>query len=220
MNDECYMCSAIASSREHVPPRCIFPELKDSNGTNFRKELITVPSCELHNLKKSNDDEYLFHALSASITSNSIALNQLSGKVKRAFIKNSTKFQKFFELNELVTLERLEDNTIENGMLVGIEGNRLDCILAQCARGLFFHETGRKILGLSRVVTFFTMYTDSVQQKKVEEVYIHAKNHFSNLPEKGKNPEIFKYKLYESDSDVMVFMVFYETSEALVRVIK
>lgn len=214
------MCNAVATSREHVPPRCIFPAQKDSGGVNYRKELITVPSCELHNSKKSNDDEYLFHALSASITSNPIALSQLSTKVKRAFIENPVKFQKFFEHNELVTLEHLEGQAIENGMLVGIGGSRIDRILEQCARGLFFHETRRKCLGQSRVVTFFTLYTEPWKQQKAEEVYTYAKHHFLGIPEKGENPDIFKYKLFESENDIFIFMVFYGASEALVRVLK
>lgn len=60
----CYMCEATATSVEHVPPRCLFPEQKDlPSGVNLRKQLITVPSCEAHNTSKSKDDEYLLYAL-------------------------------------------------------------------------------------------------------------------------------------------------------------
>jgi hypothetical protein len=54
------MCEMAATSREHVPPLCIFPEMKDmQDGTDYRQNLITVPACDAHNLKKSADDEYL-----------------------------------------------------------------------------------------------------------------------------------------------------------------
>jgi len=43
-NQLCYMCGAPAVSKEHVPPKCIFPEQKDIAGQNFRDGLITVPS--------------------------------------------------------------------------------------------------------------------------------------------------------------------------------
>ena len=32
----CYMCDEIATSDEHVPPKCIFPEVKDL-GIDYRK---------------------------------------------------------------------------------------------------------------------------------------------------------------------------------------
>ena len=57
--NNCYMCDSYAVTVEHVPPACLFPEKKDSKDIDFRKNLITVPSCEIHNSKKSDDDEFL-----------------------------------------------------------------------------------------------------------------------------------------------------------------
>jgi len=54
----CYMCDQSSTSREHVPPRCLFPESKDVRG-DFRQNLLTVPSCDEHNSGKSADDEFL-----------------------------------------------------------------------------------------------------------------------------------------------------------------
>jgi len=60
MADFCYYCGTDASSKEHVPPKCLFPEKKDiADGMNYRKNLITVPSCDKHNSNKCKDDEYL-----------------------------------------------------------------------------------------------------------------------------------------------------------------
>jgi hypothetical protein len=80
------MCESIATSVEHAPPKCIFPEAKDTlSGEDYRKNLITVPSCDAHNLARSKDDEYLLHVLAASITSNNVGLNQFLTKSRRAF---------------------------------------------------------------------------------------------------------------------------------------
>ena len=65
----CYMCEQANTTPEHVPPKCIFPEVKDL-GIDYRKSLITVPSCDAHNLRKSKDDEYLMFVLTCSITNN------------------------------------------------------------------------------------------------------------------------------------------------------
>jgi hypothetical protein len=69
---QCYMCDAPATSKEHVPPKCIFPERKDSDGQYLREGLITVPSCELHNSKKSADDEFLMVSIAGLFSNNSI----------------------------------------------------------------------------------------------------------------------------------------------------
>lgn len=56
LNGTCYMCDLSATSVEHVPPKCMFPEFKDAK-VDLRRKLITVPSCDDHNAKKSRDDE-------------------------------------------------------------------------------------------------------------------------------------------------------------------
>ena len=45
---ECYACEEKPTGVEHAPPRLFFPE-----GGEYRKDLITVPSCDLHNAEKS-----------------------------------------------------------------------------------------------------------------------------------------------------------------------
>ncbi|HVI54429.1 MAG TPA: hypothetical protein VM621_05185 [Luteibacter sp.] len=55
----CYHCDAVATGREHVPARCLFPGEKDWN------RLMTVPSCRLHNNATSAADDYLKFLLGA-----------------------------------------------------------------------------------------------------------------------------------------------------------
>lgn len=50
--EQCYFCGKNSTSVEHIPPKSFFPK-------ENRIELITVPSCEEHNQKKSTDDEYI-----------------------------------------------------------------------------------------------------------------------------------------------------------------
>jgi hypothetical protein len=55
----CYVCDAPKTSHEHVPPLCFFPDEKDTRGHSlYRKNLITVPSCDDHNTQKSEGDLY------------------------------------------------------------------------------------------------------------------------------------------------------------------
>jgi hypothetical protein len=50
----CYYqgCSRPGTTKEHIPPKSFFP--KDQ-----RNQLLTVTSCELHNIEKSSDDIYV-----------------------------------------------------------------------------------------------------------------------------------------------------------------
>ena len=52
----CYACKRPASTVEHVPPKCFFPEA-------LRTNLITVPSCVRHNNANSLDIEYVRNVL-------------------------------------------------------------------------------------------------------------------------------------------------------------
>jgi hypothetical protein len=47
----CYACHKPATTREHAPPQSFFPE-------SYRKNLITVPSCDAHNNAYAKDVEY------------------------------------------------------------------------------------------------------------------------------------------------------------------
>jgi hypothetical protein len=88
----CYMCSQAATSREHVPPACLFPEKKDIKTSIFRNNLITVPSCDLQNSKKSKDDEFLMACLAGIVGNNVIGFFHNMTKVKRALERKDDDF--------------------------------------------------------------------------------------------------------------------------------
>src|SRR5947209_4210448 len=54
--ENCTYCSAKATTRDHVPPRCLFPK-------PMPPDLVTVPCCKDCNQKASLDDEYFRTAL-------------------------------------------------------------------------------------------------------------------------------------------------------------
>jgi hypothetical protein len=66
------MCDELACGREHVPPKCFFPEIKDL-GKDYRINLIKVPSCDKHNSKTCKDDEYVLGVVAFHWRNNPIA---------------------------------------------------------------------------------------------------------------------------------------------------
>ena len=94
------MCDAVESSREHSPPSCLFPAMEDIR-RDLRQNLVTVPSCDGHNSKKSKDDEFLRAViLQVAVNSSEIAQNQFMGKLLRAVERKPHVYSSFFSVIE------------------------------------------------------------------------------------------------------------------------
>ncbi len=215
------MCESEATSDEHVPPKCLFPERKDvPDGVNYRINLITVPSCVKHNSAKSHDDEYLLQTLAGSYTSSQVGLTQFITKVRRAFERTPTKASSFIQRSEPVLLKRSNNDEWEQGAQVIVEAERLDLVLGNCARALYFHETARLFVGNVHVITAFTMYLHPDVQANISSSVDYTKAYFASHPIKGENPAVFWYKFEEGENTATFFMCFYSSSEVLVRLDK
>ncbi len=214
----CYMCAGEATSREHAPPRCLFPETKDTpDRSDYRKNLVTVPSCELHNSEKSHDDEYLLFALAGSYTSSSIGLTQFLTKVHRAFERRPSKAANFVRRSSPVQLKRPDQADWEQGVQVLIDGARIDGVLSNCARALYHHHTRSKFQGPVEVLTNFTMYLDEKTQTSVSAAFDTTTRMMAAEPLLGENPAVFSYKFKETRSMAIFYFCFYESSTAIVR---
>lgn len=212
------MCAGDATSREHAPPRCLFPEAKDTaTQLNYRRNLVTVPSCEVHNCEKSHDDEYLLFALAGSYTSSNIGLTQFLTKVDRAFKKWPTKAANFIRRSTPVQLRRPDQAEWEQGAQIIVDGERIDHVLGNCARALYHHHTHSKFQGPVEVLTSFTMYLDEKTQASVNNAFDVTSYVISGEPLLGENPNIFSYKFKETESMVIFYLCFYESSTAIVR---
>lgn len=64
-DDRCYLCGSYKDlTRDHVPPKCLFPKPRPS-------DLLTLPCCYECNNSASDDDEYLRLATSGLLNANS-----------------------------------------------------------------------------------------------------------------------------------------------------
>lgn len=196
----------------------MFPQMKDTpDGANHRKNLITVPSCDAHNSEKSHDDEYLLFALAGSYTSSEVGLNQFLTKVRRAFEKRPSKAANFVRTSAPVQLRRVEGEAWEDGVQVIIDGDRIDGVLSNCARALYYHHTCSKFQGSVQVLTNFTMYMDKHVQASVSEAFDIIARTMADEPLMGENPDVFSYKFKETDTMAILYFCFYKSSAALAR---
>lgn len=215
----CYMCDATATSVEHVPPRCLFPEQKDlPNGADLRKQLITVPSCDVHNTSKSKDDEYLLYALSMNIPNNPTASNHFSTKVLRAIQRRPSVIRKFTEKQIPVKVEDTETGKIHETLALQVDRQRLENALEMIGRALYFHHFNTSWKGnVSAYPNFLLALTESNSRElngPVEKMAALAEEFFLNEPRYGENQDVFSYQIAAGHSPVETIMLlrFYEGS--------
>ena len=197
MASTCYMCDSVETSREHVPPACFFPPAKEI-GRDLRRNLITVPSCDVHNSLKAKDDEYLLAiiAMTAAL-GNQVGQHQFFGRFLRAVARRPHVYRSFFR----------DRGTFANGTLHAskIDRPRFNRCIDQLARALYFHVYERKWplpISIISPNIFSGIQSDQVVPYQPTEVAVEASRRFlDGAPNRGENPEVFKYRVRYDESD-------------------
>jgi hypothetical protein len=163
------MCNEEGSTREHAPPRCIFPDSKDlPPGIDYRKDLITVPACPAHNTVKCKDDEYLLYVLPASIGSNDTGLNQFLSKVQRAIERKPVLANSIQKDAKEVFIRDTQTNEWFAATAVRFDTKRINKVLEMTARALYFHHHGTSYLG--RII-LYNNFLLSMEQPKINDIF-------------------------------------------------
>lgn len=221
MTETCYMCEKEATSKEHVPPKCIFPEKKDlPEGVDFRKSLITVPSCDEHNSQKSRDDEYLLFVLVSAAQGNADKQRHFDTKLMRAAKRKPNVFASFLKDMRPV-LFRTEDGMVERSAGFRVDVPRLESSIKHMACGIFFHHYQSKWVGGFRMFTNamydITSRNASEVNKTIKEIAERISRAFGGVTAHGENGNIFSYRMHSEGQDRhVIFMTFYDGFEIIV----
>jgi hypothetical protein len=214
------MCEEEATSVEHVPPKCLFPESKDVGGKNYRINLLTVPSCDKHNGKKSQDDEFLMVSLAGIVGNNSIGYQHYGGKIHRALKRTSFKLLDdiFIQKREL----RLKN---ENKFMDVIWGTpdykRLEDCFSHVAYGVYRFHFKNSFIGELKPYLGFLHHNE--QNPKAFKAFLQAKakHELDGKTQYGENPGVFYYQITEPD-EFEVFLIhlcFYENTSVYVSLV-
>lgn len=211
------MCNSEATTKEHVPPLSLFPEKKDTYGIDFRKNLITVPSCEIHNSKKSDDDEFLMLSLSGLIKNNPVGTFHQLTKADRALRrKNKSFIQKEVLRNYKIGRIKSPDGNYRYIAFGNPNVKRLLKCLHHIAFGLYYEEFNMRFEGKINSLLSFIEYKDENFKTLIKLV----KKRFElerelNREIKGDNPEVFYYQFHNPDENGIIGLrtVFYGTAE-------
>lgn len=196
-NESCYWCGKEATSREHVPPKCLFPEDKDIKGVldkSFRKDLITVPSCDEHNLSKSNDDEYLMACMATVVGNNGIAYIHTRTKVSRSVRRNPNLFKILREGN-------IKTKNYNYPVAIAeVSTYRLSHSLEAIARAIYYHEFNEQFNGKCTVsMPFFIKEMNDMGKQMLDLIQNEINQERVSWTVKGGNPDIFRYQLGNKD---------------------
>jgi hypothetical protein len=218
----CYMCSAPKTSVEHVPPRGLFPKSKDlPAGMDLRKQLITVPACDLHNTEKSLDDEYLMYALVFGIQNNATASGQVKTKITRALTANPGVARLITQHQQAVRVEDTKTGKVEDTLALRVDARRVHQALDHIGRALHFHHFDAKWTGDIQVIPLFLLALDGEAPRafnaNLESMGKAVEELLSDQPAHGSNPEVFTYKAVTPGPQIPVAMLlsFYEGSKTV-----
>jgi len=205
----CYMCDLPAISKEHVPPKCFFPEQKDlGTGTNYRRNLISVPACAKHNLSKSQDDEYLLFAITSHYDNDLAAQQHFSTKVMRA-VRRRPSLLTFIADNFPIAVGG------QPSIAYNVDRDRFDNAFDHMARALFFHHFNSK-LNLPIIIhtpDIFRVNSPDANSVNLRMLQIDTKtiDALANQPTLGANPDIFyhQFRYFSEIPSFVVRMTFY-----------
>lgn len=196
----CYMCDLPGTTIEHVPPRALFPEAKDVGGKNYRIDLITVPSCPLHNTAKSDDDEFLMVSLAGIVGNNSIGYRHKITKVDRAIRRSS------YRLLEKVIIkkQRLTKIEIDHNKFLEIiwgtpDADRLQRCFERIVRGLHLHHFAKPLVGEIRPLLGFLFHSDRSAKNFTQFISDRAALDLADKPVHGKNRDVFYSQVTDPD---------------------
>jgi len=220
---KCYCCEQIATTKDHVPAQCFFPEEKHlpSGCPDYRNNLITVPSCSEHNNPRSRDDEYA--AVVIAINSKSdLALTMLKSKWVRALLRREGSLgKKIFS-----TARGAKAISRKNGIVIPYETlavsyqiERIECVIESIARALYYRESGYQKKWVDSCIIkslkFFNRdmgyAQDDCTLNQIEQAFIHGEKYQGlELVRKGSNPDVFYYQFFKSDDrNFIIRTVFY-----------
>jgi hypothetical protein len=206
-NNICYWCGTPATSKEHVPPRNLFPKGKN-------KDLITVPSCTEHNQAFGKIDEKFRVYLQARETS-SDALSEFKTRTIRGLTRpESAGFVKGVASGfTRVNLGRVQTIALK------VNPSEQNLYFEKIIRGLYFHIYGHPTTG--RVGSVSKDFLDlSFDYKGLSETLIPYFND-PRIFKEGEvaNPDIFRFRYIEADFSnrkaFAVALLFYQGVEVI-----
>jgi hypothetical protein len=187
----CYLCGAEVAgqgSRDHVPPRHIFPKrLREQHRFN----LLTLPVHVECNKDYEKDEEYFVNTLAPAIEASPVQ-RALWHDLWQQFSKPRGRI-----LGEMVRKEFYKVDMPGGMRAKTFNGRRVRRVVAKTVRGLFFHEQ-RRFLPLRTPCRIEIFGPHDWPPDELREVIAYA----ASSGPKGRYPEVFDYRYRDQRVDL------------------
>jgi hypothetical protein len=194
----CYACDQPATTREHAPPLAFFPK-------GLRNNLITVPSCELHNNPISADVEYARNVISTMLGVNEVGQLHFFDKAIRSFDHTPALLHTTFSDIRPVSIR---------GMTTGVftlDVARITNVMTACIRALHFRETGERIYDWELAFPNLHFSSGDATEEEAagwrESLSVFRRIPFS--PQATSSPDVFQYAMADIEDHRVYSLLFY-----------
>ena len=191
-----------------MPPLCLFPEAKDTEGIDRRENLITVPSCDEHNLAKSKDDEFLMACVTPVIGNNGTAYLQTQTKLSRAVRHTEGRLLDAI-MSEAKPSKLVASDGSQFPVLIGrADMPRLCRVLEHVARGLYFHARGGRFIGTCHIMPDFIQFAGDPDVELLKRLIqpMDSQERVGWFGQ-GANPDIFHFEIGPTDQHDLIPMI-------------
>ena len=210
----CYICGQTATSVEHAPAKCFFPEDKRIN-------LTTVDSCTTHNEDTSKDDEYVRNIIAMSLGNNPVALDHFLKKCVSSFIRSPKLLQATTGIKKRAYYKDKDatEEEIKPTYAFQIDRNRIDLVMRKIAYATYFKKYGAT---WNRELVIGTEYlrSEGLGADDFGLLIQAAKKILIPTTFEGNNHEVFQFSFQQTESDdtndQILIMKFYEGFEVWV----
>lgn len=190
---KCYLCDGEATSVEHSPAKSFFP-------SDIRVNLITVPSCSLHNEDTSADDEYVRNIISMSLGNNSTGVSHFTDKGTRSLSRSIGLMKATTGKNKRVYYTEPDSEELKPSYAFQIDRLCFDRVMRKTAYGIFHYKYGQT---WNRELIVGTEYlrTEGLQADQIGELLSQAKEYHHLVKFEGTNPDVFQFSFQRTESD-------------------
>ena len=177
------------------------------SGKDFRKNLITVPSCKLHNSEKSGDDLYLLHLITVAYQNNPEGLHRFIERIRETAETRPYLLKTFFGQSEKAFVNGLPTLSIELDM------KRFESRMTCMANAIYFFHFKVKWNEALEILAPSARYSPDLPNSNEGNVHLAQGEILDDGSQKfGENQDIFFFQFIESVIPVhrLLRMVFYQ----------
>ncbi len=207
--ETCYKCNRHSCTREHVPPKSFFPE-------NKRNNLITVPSCEKHNLDNSPDVEYVRNILTCFLQANHEGIKLGVTKTYRSFKRSQKLLHSTFRSSSPIKINN------DNSAIVQYDIIRFDNIMKSIADAIYFHENKHRNNSDWKVFNCSAFDISEFRDKETHDSLNLIRRASQSIEFEEvitSNPEIFKYYKKQETTKLCYKFMFYGGIEIILKIL-